>query len=40
MHKVYYDDEFYLNMENFSNYLKDYFFNLYTDTGIIDEYIF
>ncbi len=37
MYKVYYDDEFYLNMANFSNYLKEYFFKLYTDTGIIDE---
>ena len=39
MYKIYYNDEFYLNMSNFSNYLKEYFFNLYTDTGIIDEYI-
>jgi hypothetical protein len=39
MYKVYYDDEFYLNMSKISNYLKGYFFKLYTDTGIIDEYL-
>lgn len=39
MYKIYYDDNFYDNMSWFSNYLKDYFYKLYTDTGIIDEYI-
>lgn len=39
MYKIYYDQEFYDDMENFSNYLRDYYLKLYTDTGIIDESI-
>lgn len=39
MYKIIYDEWFYNNMINFSNYLKDYYFKLYTDTGIIDENI-
>jgi hypothetical protein len=39
MYKVYYDDGFYITIANFSNYLKEYYFKLYTDTGIIDENI-
>ncbi len=39
MYKIYYDREFYLKMSNFSNYLKNYFYKLYTDTWIIDEEI-
>lgn len=39
MYKISYDKGVYNNMINFSNYLKDYYFKLYTDTGIIDESI-
>ncbi len=39
MYKISYDKEFYNNMINFSNFLKEYYFKLYTDTGIIDESI-
>lgn len=37
MYKIYYDDIFLWEIIKFSNYLKDYFFKLYTDTWIISE---
>lgn len=39
MYNINYSEQAYLSIDNFVNWYKNYFINLYTDTWIDDEYI-